>query len=269
MKHLKPYGLFESQERKELTEEQKDFLTKHTNGVWMFDHNTGLVDVKGDFDCVNEKVSDFLGIKFGKVAGSFICSQNKLTSLAGAPQEVGLDFSCSYNPIGSLAGAPQKVGSDFSAEANSLASLLGGPQEVGGDYNCRRNDLTSLEGAARKVSGTFNCSRNPLTSLEGAPEEVGIWFACDAFVTTTGEWNMEGWIEMFDKGNDEVKQLILSLLSAEEINKRIAQDPAGMVMMLKRVWNSERFRDVRNQLIWPEGFERSMQRAGGLADLGL
>ena len=290
MKHLKPYRLFESQERKELTPEQEEFLNKYTKGTWTLDPSTGLVDVKGGFACPDKKLEDFKGVKFGKVSGDFncernnltslagapqkvggdfFCYENDLTSLAGAPQEVGENFYCTENKLTSLAGAPQKVGSTFSCRENKLTSLEGGPQEVGGDYNCTRNDLTSLEGAAKKVGGSFNCFMNPLTSLEGAPEEVGIWFACDAFVTTSLEWNMEGWIEMLYKGNDEAKQLILPFLSVEKINKRIAQDPAGMVMMLKRVWNSPIFKEIRSQLIWPEGFERSIQRAGGLADLGL
>jgi hypothetical protein len=42
-----------------------------------------------------------------------------------------------------------------------------------------------------------------------------------------------------------------------------------MIMKLKNIWNDEDFKETRSKLVWPEGFERSMQRAGGLADLGL
>lgn len=34
-----------------------------------------------------------------KVNGSFDCSSNQLTSLEGAPKEVGGDFYCQDNPV--------------------------------------------------------------------------------------------------------------------------------------------------------------------------
>ncbi len=36
-------------------------------------------------------------VKFGRVRGGFDCSSNSLTSLQGAPKEVGDDFDCSTN----------------------------------------------------------------------------------------------------------------------------------------------------------------------------
>ncbi len=289
MKHLKTYQIFESQERKELTEEQKEFLNKYTDGTWSYDPATGLVDIKGDFDCRYSKLNSLLGIRFGKVTGSFMCSENKLTSLKGAPQEVGGNFSCSYNPIDSLVGAPQKVGGFFRCEANeltsleggpqtvgdsftcgynSLTTLHGGPQKVGNDYNCIKNNLKSLEGAPKKVGGTFYCFRNPLTSLNGAPEEVVGGFVCDGFNLGRGEWNRNTWLRIFDKGSAVDKQLVLPLLSAKEINRRIPQDPAGMIMMLKGVWNSEKFKEIRSELVWPEGYEKEMNLAGDMGNLG-
>ena len=41
--------------------------------------------------------------------GSFSCSNNKLTSLKGAPKEVGANFNCSWNQLTDL-GAPKEVG---------------------------------------------------------------------------------------------------------------------------------------------------------------
>jgi hypothetical protein len=94
-------------------------------------------------------------------------------------------------------------------------------------------------------------------------------FSCDAFRLEIGEWNMGSWLELLDTGSAEAKQLILSLVSPEEINKRIDKDPAGMAMMLKGVWNSERFRDVKNQLVWPKGFEKEADLVGDLGGIGL
>jgi len=145
VKHLKTYQLFES--RIGLTKSQENFLNRYTKGTWTYNPATGLVDVKGGFDCSDRGLEDFKGVKFGKVSGDFGCSGNELTSLEGAPQEVDGDFGCSGNELTSLKGGPQKVGGDFSCSYNQLTSLKGAPQEVGGDFDCRYNELTSLAGA--------------------------------------------------------------------------------------------------------------------------
>ena len=79
MKHLKTYQLFEA--RTELTKEQEAFLDRYTEGTWTYNPATGLVDVKGDFDCSYEKLKDLKGVRFGKVNGRFYCRNNELTSL--------------------------------------------------------------------------------------------------------------------------------------------------------------------------------------------
>jgi len=176
MKHLKTYQLFES--RTGLTPEQEEFLNKYTKGTWTYNPATGLVDVKGDFDCSEKGAKTLRGVKFGKISGGFGCSGNELTSLEGAPQEVGGYFSCGGNKLTSLKGAPQVVGGHFNCHNNKLTSLAGAPQEVGGDFWCHHNSLTSLEGAPKKVGWSFDCEKNKLTSLEGAPQEVGGYFNC-------------------------------------------------------------------------------------------
>ena len=40
-----------------------------------------------------------LPVKFKEVKGNFDCTNNKLTSLEGAPEKVGGNFYCSYNPV--------------------------------------------------------------------------------------------------------------------------------------------------------------------------
>jgi len=102
--------------KKPLTKKQTDFLdriTKKCKSKWKLNGKTGLVDVDGHFDIRGKRFKSFSGIKFGKVTGSFDCSHNKLTSLVGAPQEVGEDFYCDRNQLTSLVGAPQKVGENF------------------------------------------------------------------------------------------------------------------------------------------------------------
>ena len=173
-----------------LNKEQIEFLHKYTYGGWTLNEKTGLVDIKGNFYCnysiegegifpqSEEKLTNFKGVKFGVVTGNFYCSNNSLTSLDGAPQEVRGAFFCDHNSLTSLEGAPQWVGEDFYCSNNSLTSLEGAPQWVGESFCCYNNTLTSLEGAPLEVGEDFYCSNNSLTSLEGAPQWVGESFCC-------------------------------------------------------------------------------------------
>jgi hypothetical protein len=288
MKHLKTYQLFES--RTGLTKGQENFLNRYTKGTWSYNPATGLVDVKGDFNCSGKgTIKTFRGVKFGrvsgrfnceynkltslegapqKVGGRFDCRENKLTSLKGAPQEVGGHFYCSDNELTSLEGSPQEVGGRFDCETNKLTSLAGAPQKVGGVFWCSDNQLTSLEGAPQEVGGNFYCYNNKLTSLEGAPQEVGGDFECDAFELKEGDWNLKGWLKLLREGSPEEQKLILTLVPAEELNKEIQKDPAGMIMKLKDIWNDEGFKEIRDKLVWPKGYEQEADLVGDLDDVG-
>ena len=93
--------------------------------------------IKGDIDWFWEDFEKLPDISESIVYGSFDCHWcHNLTSLEGAPKEVGGDFYCS--------------------ECSKLESLEGAPQEVGGDFNCRGcKNLTSLEDAPKKIGGSF------------------------------------------------------------------------------------------------------------------
>jgi hypothetical protein len=218
------FSLFEA--KTGLTPEQEAFLNRYTKGRWTYDPVTGLVNLSGNFDCSGGGLNTLNDIKFGKVNGSFNCGSNDLTSLEGAPQEVG------------------------------------------GDFRCYENNLTSLEGAPQEVGGWFNCHDNNLTSLEGAPQEVGGWFDCDAFRLEKGQWNIKGWLKVLEEGIPEAQNLIATLLTPKVLNKEIQQDPAGMIMKLKEVWNDESFRETRDQLVWPKGYEDQADLVGDLDDVG-
>ena len=363
------FSLFEAARTAGLTPEQKNFLNRYTKGTWTYNPATGLVDVEGSFNCSESRIKTLSGVRFGRVSGNFICSSNELTSLEGAPQEVGVHFDCRNSQLTSLVGAPQKVGADFycqnnqltslegaprkvgqsfSCWSNQLTTLAGAPQEVGGnficfvnkltslkgapqkvgwDFECGANSLTSLEGAPQKVSGFdckhnnltslkgapqevkyfdcrnnqltslegapqevkyFDCSNNQLTSLEGAPQKVGQSFSCDgnnltslkgapqkvgenficdAFKLKKGEWNFKGWLKVLKEGSPEAQKL-MTLLSAEALNKEIQKDPAGMIMKLKGVWNDEFFKETRAKLVWPKGYEQEADLLGDLDDVG-
>ena len=153
MKRIVNYKTFinESAGASKLTAEQIDFLNRYVKGKWKL-NDEGVVDVDGDFNCSSKGISDFKGIKFGKINGDFNCSYNNLTSLEGCPKEVGGHFYCHYN---------------------NLTSLEGAPKEVVGDFICSYNNLTSLEDCPERVNEDFICHNNKLTSLEGAPKEIG------------------------------------------------------------------------------------------------
>ena len=144
---------------------------------------TNRYDYDGDLDWntlsnfVSEDKDGFI-INFGKITGNFSCYNLGLTSLKGAPTEVGRDFYCNNNQLTSLEGAPKTVGKDFYCSDNQLTSLEGAPREVGRSFICYNNYLTSLKGAPREVVGNFYCSDNQLTSLKGAPKTVGRDFRC-------------------------------------------------------------------------------------------
>ena len=179
MRHLKRYNqLFESTQV--LTQEQKDWLDEFAKVTWIFNPQTGLVDVVGSFDCSEQglRLRDFKGVRFGHVEGYFNCGNNSLTSLEGAPQSVDGDFYCFDNQLTSLKGAPQSVGGNFDCGDNQLTSLEGAPQSVGGDFSCSNNFLVSLEGAPQSVGRDFVCNYNQLVSLKGAPQKVANDFKC-------------------------------------------------------------------------------------------
>ena len=142
------------------------------------------VSVNGNVEVKNKNIISLTNGIFiwTNIKGNFICEYcTSLTSLEGAPKEVGGDFDCEYcTSLISLKGAPKKVGGDFSCfSCHSLTSLEGAPEVVGG-FDCAYCKLlTSLEGAPKKVSGGFYCNNcNSLISLKGAPKKVSGNFAC-------------------------------------------------------------------------------------------
>ena len=122
------------------------------------------------------KLPDLL--KYVTNVSSFICSNNNLTSLVGAPKSVSGHFDCSHNYLTTLEGVPQNVES-VDCHNNNLTSLKGSPTSSVNSFDCSGNKLTSLVGTPQNVDNDFNCSYNNLTSLDGAPKTVGGDFYCD------------------------------------------------------------------------------------------
>ena len=146
------------------------------------------IDVDGDVDLLDKDLTEFPNyIQFGLVVGGFDCSFNKLTSLEGAPREIGGGFYCHNNRLTSLEGAPKKVNGDFNCSRNKLTSLEGAPKKVRWNFLCSHNNLTSLKGAPKEIRGYFSCGYNKLTSLKEAPEKVGSDFYCSKNTTNFTE----------------------------------------------------------------------------------
>ncbi len=135
--------------------------------------------VTGDFICTDNQLNDSLEDAPHEIGGHFSCSWNKLTSLEGAPQKVNGTFACYSNQLTSLEGAPQKINGNFFCSRNRLTSLQGAPQEIGGEFACNENQLTSLQGAPRRVGGHFNCRYNKIWTFDGAPDYIRGNFICD------------------------------------------------------------------------------------------
>jgi hypothetical protein len=127
MRYLRDYKLFEKVNG--LTREQRKFLDDYTDGTWSV-NSEGLVDIEGGFYCYDQGLEDFLGIRFGKVSGSFICSGNQLRTLDGAPSEVCGDVWCFGNQLRTLEGSPRVVGDGFYCGRNPLISLEGAPEVI-------------------------------------------------------------------------------------------------------------------------------------------
>lgn len=146
----------------------------HSGVITHIDPETGQIDVDGDV-YLKRKVSR-LPVSFAHVSGSFVCSDSKLKTLAGAPHSVREVFDCSNNVLTSLVGAPEYVGKDFKCAYNKLTNLVGAPDEVGVDFNCVGNPLVSLEGAPAHVKTWFVVSYAPdLPLLRTLVAKSGVW----------------------------------------------------------------------------------------------
>ena len=88
-------------------------------------------------------------------------------------------FSCTYNKLTSLKGAPKEVGGEFNCSHNNLTSLEFAPKKVVGPFQCHNNNLISLEGAPNEVEKGFYCSNNNLRNLDYLPEIINKrFFSC-------------------------------------------------------------------------------------------
>ncbi len=82
------------------------------------------VNVDGDVALNNLGLIE-IPIRFGEVRGSFGCTNNKLTSLLGAPHTVRGVFNCMYNSLTTLEHCPKHWEKEFICVNNELESFEG------------------------------------------------------------------------------------------------------------------------------------------------
>ena len=110
---------------------------------------------------------------------TFPCDNFELTSLEYSPKIVIGTFDASENKLTSLKGAPRECGA-FNVRKNHIKNLIGSPTTVFGLFDVRHNQLTSLEGAPT-MTGDFYVASNRLTSLHNVHKQVkqvngSFWF---------------------------------------------------------------------------------------------
>ena len=160
-----------------------DNMSRHCEYIFDENQRKYIVNCKRDiiFKAKAECLTDGT-FKWGTVGGWFDCSNCPITSLEGAPEEVGMTFDChKCTKLKSLKGAPETVGDNFNcSNCNKLKTLEGAPKKVGGDFDCRWcTNLKSLKGAPEYVGENFDCHECPkLETLQGGPEKVGGAFSC-------------------------------------------------------------------------------------------
>ena len=176
-------GVIEKYEKDENSKTQADEIKNETNSKFYGDpkydleskyvteNEDGTIDYERSINLHGLNLTN-IPFNFNKVIGNFYCTNNELTSLKGAPKEVGGDFKCYNNELTSLKGGPISVGESFICNLNKLTSLKGAPKEVGGDFMCTFNKLTSLEGAPKEVGGNFKCNNNAKQFTEDDISEV-------------------------------------------------------------------------------------------------
>ncbi len=133
--------------------------------------------VNGIFDVSNNNLTDLTGSPIEAI--SFICNNNKLTSLEHSPSIVHTGFSCANNKITSLEGCPKSVGRDFICNNNKLKSLYGIPQQDLEFLDCSYNQIETLQYIPKTISQHLDCSHNLIFTLEHGVERVGTFLIND------------------------------------------------------------------------------------------
>jgi hypothetical protein len=95
-------------------------------GVYTVNYK-GVVSVVGSVKLNNRELQS-IPVYFSHVRWFFDCSYNKLTTLIGCPNKVGIDFLCDNNRLTTLiVGGAIKIVGEFDCSHNPLKTLYGMP----------------------------------------------------------------------------------------------------------------------------------------------
>ena len=88
-----------------------------------------------------------------KIIGNVNLTNLYLKRLPDILKDITVDgnFGCNYNNLTSLEGAPSNVGGFFHCGHNKLISLIGAPKSVGGHFHCFDNSVQFTEAQGRAI----------------------------------------------------------------------------------------------------------------------
>jgi hypothetical protein len=155
-----------------LSREQIDWLSSCTSGKLSHDASTGLVSVKGNFNCSLQGLKDLKGVRFGTVTGYFNGDGNLFTTLDGFPREVWGHLYLTHNLLTSLKNAPKEVGGHLTLNDNQLTSLEGLPRKIGALLWVSMNPVS--EEVLRKIARLMKSRKSYLDSVELLWSEIPI-----------------------------------------------------------------------------------------------
>lgn len=101
------------------TQKQIKQICKHYGIEKYIINADNSLDVIGTVNLFNMELRD-LPLRFNHVLGNFLCHNNKLTTLKGAPVSVGLAFHCDTNQLTSMKHCPSTIGTRLTMERNFL-----------------------------------------------------------------------------------------------------------------------------------------------------
>jgi hypothetical protein len=108
------------------------------------------INIKGDVYLNHTDLREF-PIQFNEISGSFICANNQLNSLKGAPRIVGNSFDCSNNQIISLVGGPKIVGKNYDFSYNQVSTLEGLPSSIKHDLVAYENPIVNFNSISQNI----------------------------------------------------------------------------------------------------------------------
>ncbi len=131
----------------------KKMFENRENGIHRICREWGIenytINSDGSIDVDNtvllwDKNLENLPLQFRRVGENFNCNNNKLTTLEGAPEYIGLEFWCNNNRLTTLEYAPKYIRGSFFCWNNRLTDLEHFPEYVGGGVYIHDNPIYSI-----------------------------------------------------------------------------------------------------------------------------